>query len=88
MSWQDIIISIANIFFATSLTVQVYYGIKEKSGPIKYLTSIPTCAGLYAIAIAFWTLGLYSSAAISFFNGTLWLALSIQRMIYSKNNAQ
>lgn len=84
MIWQDIVISIANIFFSFSLIVQVYCGFKEKVGPIKPLASVPTVIGLYAMTFAYWSLMLYSSAVISFFNGTLWLLLFVQRFMYNK----
>lgn len=91
MNWQDITISLANVLFSVSLIIQVYYGFKEKVGPIKYLTSIPTFVGLYTVSFVFVTLTLYLSAIISFLNGTLWLLLFIQRLIYKngfKNNAK
>jgi hypothetical protein len=84
MSWQDVVISIANIAFSISLIVQVYYGFKEKVGPIKFFTSIPTCIGLFAVSVAFWTLGLYFSTVIAFCNGILWLLLCVQRFYYNR----
>lgn len=86
MLWQDIVIFIANIFLSASLIVQVYYGYKEKIGPIKYPTSIPTFLGLFAISIAYWTLGLTASAAITSISGTLWFILFTQRVIYNKKS--
>lgn len=86
MIWQDTVISIANIFFSFSLIVQVYYGFKEKTGPIKILTSAPTFIGSYAISYAFWTMELYSSSMLSFLIASLWLMLFMQRLIYNKNN--
>ncbi len=85
MIWQDAVISVANILFSVSLIFQVYAGFKEKTGPIKFQTSVPTFLGLYGITIAFWSMALYSSAIISFFNGALWLSLFIQRIIYKNN---
>jgi hypothetical protein len=84
MIWQDFLIFIANIIFAVSLIIQVYYGFKEKAGPIKFQASIPTMTALYAISIAFWSLALYFSAIVSFFNGTMWFLLFIQRLSYNK----
>lgn len=84
MVWQDIVISVANIFFILSLTNQVYFGFKEKSGPIKFLTSIPTFTGLFVTSYAFWTLELYSSSVVIFLSGTLWFLLFVQRMLYKK----
>lgn len=82
MSWQDIVISIANVIFTVSLAVQVYYGFREKTGPIKYQASIPTSIGLYAISLCYWTLGLYFSTGIALVNATLWFILSLQRKWY------
>lgn len=84
MTWQDTVISVANIFFALSLIAQIYYGYKEKVGPIKFPTSIPSFLGLYAMSVAYWSLGLYYSAMICVINGTLWLTLFAQRLAYNK----
>lgn len=84
MPWQDIVITIANILFSISLIPQVFYGFKEKSGPIKFQTSVPTFVGLYVISIAFWSMALYFSGIISVLTATLWLLLFIQRIIYHK----
>jgi hypothetical protein len=37
---------------------------------------------LYAMAVAFFTLGLYFSAIVATINATLWFVLFIQKMIY------
>lgn len=84
MIWQDIVISTANLFFSLSLINQVYCGYKEKSGPIKHLTSVPTFIGSYAICYAFWTMKLYFSSILAFVIATLWLSLFVQRLIYKK----
>lgn len=85
MIWQDIAISIANIMFTYSLIYQVYYGFKRKKGLLTLTTSSITLTGLYAISIAYATLSLYYSAITSAVNGTLWLILFIQRIIYKKS---
>lgn len=84
MLWQDTVISIANIFFSISLAIQVYCGFKEKTGPIKHATSIPTFLGLFAMSFAYWTLGLLFSSAITSLVGFLWFILFAQRLIYNK----
>ena len=84
MIWQDIIITIANLLFTISLINQVVYGFRKKKGLITLTTSFLTTLGLYAITIAFLTLGLPMSALVSCVNGTLWLILLIQRIIYKK----
>lgn len=82
MSWQDIFLTGVQIVFSLSLFVQVYDGFKEKVGPIKYLASVPTCLGLYGIAITYFTLSLYFSAVMACIVGTLWLMLAVQRYLY------
>lgn len=84
MTWQDGVISAANVLFSVSIAFQVYSGFKEKSGPIKFQTSVPTFVGLFAMSVAFWSLELYSSAAISAISGMLWFALFVQRIAYGK----
>jgi cellulose synthase/poly-beta-1,6-N-acetylglucosamine synthase-like glycosyltransferase len=85
MIWQDIVISTANIVFVISLIPQVYYGFKEKVGPIKFQTSIPTSLGLCTMSYALWTLGLSVSAVVTFLSGLMWGVLFIQRLIYKKD---
>ena len=85
MSWQDITITIASLVFALSLIPQVYLGFKEKKGVITYATSIPTCAGLCVIGIAYFSLGLYFSFAVTCLTTALWFTLFLQRVFYKKN---
>ncbi len=84
MIWQDIVITAASIMFSLSLIPQVYHGYKQRAGPIQFQTSIPTCIGLYAIAVAMWTLSLFFSAIVTFITGTLWAVLFFQRCLYEK----
>ncbi len=84
MIWQDIIITIANLLFTYSLFHQVIYGFRKKKGLLTLTASGLTTLGLYAIAISFFTLGLYFSSIVSVINATLWLILLIQRIIYNK----
>lgn len=82
MIWQDIVITAASITFSLSLIPQVYHGYKQRVGPIQLQTSIPTFIGLYAIAIAMWTLSLFFSAIVTFITGTLWFLLFLQGLLY------
>lgn len=84
MIWQDLVISIASATFAVALIPQVVHGFRSKVGPIKLVTSIPTCLGLFAIAYSVLTLGLIYSTITTAFTGTMWLILVIHRMIYEK----
>ncbi len=84
MVWQDVVIAMANVLFGYSLAYQVYHGFKEKKGFLTLQASAPTTIGLYAISFAFFTLNLYLSTLVSFFNGTMWLLLFIQRLIFKK----
>lgn len=84
MIWQDILISSMSIVFSISLIPQIYSGFKEKTGPIKFQTSIPTFIGLYVVSFVYYTLSLYFSSIITFITGTIWLLLFIQRVMYKK----
>jgi hypothetical protein len=84
MMWQDIVITIANILFSWALIPQVYHGFKNKRGIILLQTATLTTIGLYSTAFAFFTLKLYFSATISTLNGTFWLLLLIQRLVYNR----
>jgi hypothetical protein len=86
MTWQDTVISISNIVASISLVFQVYYGFKEKVGPIKYPPSIPVFMSLFAISYSFWTLELRLSAIITFISASLWVMLFLQRVMYNKKN--
>jgi hypothetical protein len=82
MIWQDVIIFIANILFGYSLIYQVYKGYRDKKGYLSKQASFFTALGLYALTIVYFTLSLFLSTIISFFNGTMWLILLIQRFVY------
>lgn len=84
MVWQDIIVAVANLLFGYSLLYQVYRGYKEKKGFLSMQTSSLTTIGLYALAFAYFTLGLFISTIIATFNGTMWLLLFVQRIIYRR----
>jgi hypothetical protein len=84
MIWQDVVIMAANIVFAYSLVYQVIHGFRNKKGTLTLMASGLTSIGLYVMAFAFLTLGLYLSAMMAAVNGTLWLALFIQARIYRK----
>lgn len=82
MIWQDLVITIANILFSYALIPQVYHGFKNKRTSITYQASFITFIGMFAMATAFFTLGLYFSFYMSLISGTLWLILFIQKLIY------
>ncbi len=84
MIWQDIFISGVNILFSLSLVPQVYHGFKCRVGPIKFQTSVPTAAGLFAVSPVFFSLNLHFTALMSFVAGGLWLLLVVQRIRYHK----
>jgi hypothetical protein len=85
MVWQDALISIASLAFTVSLLPQLYSGFREKKGPIKSQTSVPTFLGLFAVSYAYFTLSLFFSAAVCFFTGVIWLALFVQRVMYGES---
>ena len=84
MIWQDMVIAIASVLFGYSLTYQVYGGFRERKGFLTLQTSLLTTIGLYALTFAFFTLNLLFSTIVSAFNGTMWLLLFIQGLIYKK----
>lgn len=84
MIWQDIVMATVGIVFSFSLVPQVIHGYKSKTGPIKWQTSVPTFVGIYIVCFVYITLSLYFAAITSFFTGTFWLVLWIQRLIYHK----
>ncbi|HUB92589.1 MAG TPA: hypothetical protein VL945_01370 [Candidatus Saccharimonadales bacterium] len=84
MVWQDTVIALANILFGYSLTYQVYVGFKRKRGYLTLQTACLTTIGIYTLAICFFTLHLYLSTIVEIVTGTLWLALTIQRIVYKK----
>jgi hypothetical protein len=84
MIWQDIVISASNLVFAYSLFYQVVHGFREKKGSMTLMASGLTATGLYAMAASFLTLELYFSTILVALNGTLWLALFVQGLVYEK----
>ncbi len=82
MVWQDILIAVMNMMMGYALIPQVYKGFKEKRKNIATQTGFLTFSGIYIMGIAMFTLKLYFTTAVLFFNGTLWLILFIQSLIY------
>ena len=78
MVWQDYLISIVSVIFSIALIPQVMIGFKKKKKSVSIQTSFPTTAGLYAMSMAFLTLGLYFSALTSLITGSLWYTLLVQ----------
>ncbi len=68
-----------------ALVPQVLHGFKIKKGLIKIQTSAITCLAIYAMAAAFFSLGLYFSAIMDFIMGTFWLILFLQGIVYNKD---
>lgn len=84
MIWQDVVISGAGLIFGVALLPQVWEGFAKKRGVISPWTSAPTFLALYAMTVAYWTLGLFLSTAVLFVTGTLWLLLFVQRLLYKR----
>tara|TARA_Y100000310_G_C20695023_1_gene825052 strand:- start:3463 stop:3714 length:252 start_codon:yes stop_codon:yes gene_type:complete len=82
MVWQDIIITIIYIIFVYALIPQVLKGFKEKKPHINFQTGLLNTIAMYALAIAFFSLGLLFSGIIGTLNATMWLILFIQSIIY------
>jgi hypothetical protein len=88
MVWQDVAISVASLVFSLSLLPQLWAGFREKKGPIKPQTSVPTFAGLFVVSCAYFTLSLIFSAIVCFLTGCIWLALFLQRVAYGENGKE
>ena len=86
MIWQDIVITIANISFSYALITQIVKGFKEEKANISLQTGLLTALGLYMMVVAFFTLKLWFSSIISSFNGTLWLTLFLQSIVYENKH--
>ncbi|MFH1802206.1 MAG: hypothetical protein ABH864_02015 [archaeon] len=84
MIWQDVVIAIVNILFSYALLPQVYEGFKKKKGVVVFQTGLITTAGLYVMAVMFFTLGLYFSSILAVVTGTFWLMLLMQTIVYGK----
>lgn len=82
--WQDNLISVVNLIMIYAVIMQVIKGFKDQKRHINFQTGLITFVGLYATAIAFFSLGLTFSAVTVFVSGTLWLVLFIQTIIYKK----
>jgi len=80
--WQDIALTIVTIFLTYALIPQVIKGFKIKKNIISKQTASITSAGMYAISIIYFTLGLFLSTTISLITGTLWLIIFIQSITY------
>ncbi|NOR85121.1 hypothetical protein GQ473_03310 [archaeon] len=82
MVWQDFVISIVNVVFMVALVPQIYSGFKLKKGTVLIATSLPTCIGLYVMAVTYYTLQLYYSSFVTVSGGILWMIFVIQRVMY------
>jgi len=84
MIWQDLVIAIVSILFAYALIPQVIKGFREKKKHIAVQTGLINAAGMYAVAVAYASLGLIFSTIFGIITATLWLVLFIQSIIYKK----
>jgi predicted anti-sigma-YlaC factor YlaD len=82
MVWQDWLISISIILMGYAMIPQVIHGFRKKVSTIKLQTAFITTLTLYAMAVAFFSLKLYFSAAMDMIIGTLWLLIAVQGIIY------
>ncbi|HOW36977.1 MAG TPA: hypothetical protein PLK34_01895 [Candidatus Pacearchaeota archaeon] len=82
--WQDNLITIVNLTMVYGMLMQVVKGFKDKKRHINFQTGLITFIGLYATAIAFFSLNLIFSAVTVVISGTLWLILFIQTIVYKK----
>ncbi len=80
--WQDQLIAVTSILFAYALAVQVYHGFEKKKGLVHLQTSTIFAVGSLILAYSFYTLGLFFAAIVSLMNGSLWVFLFVQKIIY------
>ena len=82
--WQDNLITVVNLTMVYGMLMQVIKGFRDKKRHINFQTGLITFVGLYASAIAFFSLNLIFSGITIVISGTLWLILFIQTIIYKK----
>ena len=82
MAWQDIVITVSIILMSYALVPQVIRGFKLRKNLISLQTSFITTISIYAVTVAFFSLGLYFSAVMDFVIATLWLVIFIQGIAY------
>lgn len=83
--WQDLVISFGIILASYALIPQVIHGFKIKKKTITIQTALITSFAVYLVAVMFFMVGLYFSAAMNFIGGVLWTMLLIQSIAYRKN---
>ena len=84
MIWQDIVLTVVSWVFAAALIPQIVHGFRDKVGPIRHQTSVPTFVGLFIISFTYWTLDLPYSMITTFLVGLMWFILFVQRLLYHK----
>lgn len=82
MVWQDVVVALANVLFMVSLLHQVRYGFRLRKGTVTLTTSALTAVGLFAVAVAFFTLSLFWSAVATGAAGILWSVLFVQAVMF------
>ena len=79
---QDYIIALAGVALSYALVPQVRQGFRTRSCDIHPHTSATTAAGLFVMAGAGFTLGLFFSTVVWTITGVLWVVLLWQRLRY------
>ena len=80
--WQDVVLSSCAVCFIIALIPQVIHNYKAKAGAICYATAVATMVPVYIMAYCMFTLGMWFSFVTLFLNGTLWLILIFQNIVY------
>jgi hypothetical protein len=81
--WQDIVIAIVGLSFGFMLLPQLRDVIGGKS--INILTAGLTTAGLYIMAVTFYTLEMWITVFAEIFSGTVWLLLFVYSIKNKRN---
>ena len=80
--WQDWVIMSAQWVFAVTLLMIILH--KDQKPP--FLSSLITSFGIYAIAFAFATLGLWLSSLSAIVTATEWAIIAYQRYRLNKSD--
>jgi hypothetical protein len=80
----DLILGIVNAIFAVSMLPTVIHQFRVRSSSVPLISSLITFGGLALIAVVFYSLGLWYSAAAVAMTATTWGLIAVQRFTYGQ----
>jgi len=80
--WQDLAFALTGVAFAISLVPTIINQFRQRATTVSLTTSGLTCLALPINFTAFYTLGLWWSAAITAVVFSLWLTILVQGLRY------